>query len=429
MEDVKALRIIALLAIAAAMLAGAAFILRDHLAGWWIRQHLAAELARQLGAEVVLEGVQYERGVLRVEHCRVSGDAMPFAELEIKEASAPMDWQRLRNLAGGPLAIEASAVDFVWRDVPPAPTPAAPGRDSPGMGRPPDLDILVGKFSFRHEDPARWQIQNSAVRGALAAGRWNLAARGGTLTAQGWPAFTIERVSAEQLEEGWNIASFALQSPDQGAVGGSANVRDGRWSGEFSWQDVALREFLPAGAEAHFTGRGSGDARLGGGVLEGRMKIEGAEVRNLPALVSLASIFNGEDYRTVPWKSLHFKFRRDAAGMLDFEELQAVSPKGVAVQGSGKIAGQNVAADVQLGVQRAGRPWLVAFMPVLFRTEKNGYLWTPVKVGGTLQAPTEDLTPRVIAALPATSAVETAVELPAGAVEEAGALLRSLLGK
>jgi hypothetical protein len=55
-----------------------------------------------------------------------------------------------------------------------------------------------------------------------------------------------------------------------------------------------------------------------------------------------------------------------------------------------------------------------------------------VKSGGTPQAPTEDLTTRVVAALavaPATQAVESAAEIPATAVEAAGNLLRGLLGR
>jgi hypothetical protein len=52
-------------------------------------------------------------------------------------------------------------------------------------------------------------------------------------------------------------------------------------------------------------------------------------------------------------------------------------------------------------------------------------------VGGTPSALQEDLTARVVAALavvPAGGAVETAAELPAGAVEAAGQLLRGFFG-
>jgi hypothetical protein len=160
--------------------------------------------------------------------------------------------------------------------------------------------------------------------------------------------------------------------------------------------------------------------------------LAGAEARNLPALIKLASIFTGENYDNVAWETARFDFIRDARGAVLIENLTAISSKGLSLQGSGAFAHDHLSADLQLGLKREGRPWLVAFMPILFRSEKDGYLWTPVKVGGTPQAPTEDLTKRVVAALavaPATQAVETAVEVPATAVEAAGNLLRGLLGR
>ena len=160
--------------------------------------------------------------------------------------------------------------------------------------------------------------------------------------------------------------------------------------------------------------------------------MSGAETRNLPALVKLASVFRRENYDTVPWDSVRFDFLRGPDGTVTFANLLAVSPTGLAVRGSGTLAAGSVSADLQLGVRREGRPWLVAFMPVLFRNEADGYLWTKVKVGGTPQKPTEDLSPRIvaaIAALPAAEAVDAAVEIPAGAVEAAGGLLRQLLGR
>ena len=59
------------------------------------------------------------------------------------------------------------------------------------------------------------------------------------------------------------------------------------------------------------------------------------------------------------------------------------------MSGSGIYNKDSIRADLQLGVLRHGRPWLVAFMPVLFRNEHDGYLWTSVRVGGTPEAPVE----------------------------------------
>ncbi len=155
-------------------------------------------------------------------------------------------------------------------------------------------------------------------------------------------------------------------------------------------------------------------------------------MRNLPALVKLASIFDGENYDNVPWETLEFGFLRDERGAVLVSDLVAVSSKGLALRGSGAVAPDYLSADLQLGLLREGRPWLVGFIPVLFREEKEGYLWTSVKVGGSPEAPTEDLTTRVVAALaaaPAAEVVDTAVEIPVSAIEAAGGLLRGLLGQ
>lgn len=431
MVGMKVLRTFVVAVIVLTGLTVTAFMMREGIAGWLLKSRLADELSRRLGADVELEGIRYHNGMLAVERFRASGGAMPFASLEITGASVSVDWSRLRNWAGSPLAIEADAIDLVLHNEPPTRMAGRASGGGANAAEMPDLDFLVGKFSLRHEDPALWQIRDTAVRAGLSSGEWTFSARGGTLFAQGWPELSIERLSGTQRSGGWNFTSFALNRGKGGALGGSAVLREGQWSGEFSWQDMALRGLLPAGAEPHFSGRSSGDARLSGGVLSGQMKIEEAEARKLPALVKLASIFTREDYDTVPWQSLRFKFRRGADGELGFEDLNAVSPKGIVVQGTGRISGDTIKAELQLGVQREGRPWLVAFVPVLFRVEKHGYLWTPVRVGGSLQSPTEDLSPRVVAALasvPVSKAVEGAVEVPAGAIEAAGGLLRGLLG-
>jgi hypothetical protein len=71
-------------------------------------------------------------------------------------------------------------------------------------------------------------------------------------------------------------------------------------------------------------------------------------------------------------------------------------------------------------------------MPVIFRAEQSGYFWTTVNISGTPEQPVEDLSARLAAAVavvPATTAVEAAAEIPGTAVEAAGGLLRSLLGR
>lgn len=427
------LRILAILVVLAAIAGGTTYWMREEIVNWWLRRQLAAELSKISGAEVKTEAVRYRDGVLSAGLCRVSGANMPFASLEIRDARAPIDWERIKNPAGEPLRLEAASVDLVWRDANASNPERGPLINAQKSGvAMPVVEMAVRRFSYRHEDSAGWRIEDCDARGKYDSGTWSFSGRGGMLHAPGWPPLEVDSLAGEHRARETVIERFAVNGPKGGFLEGSAKGIEGKWSGDFRWKDIAMELVLPEGAAKHFTARSSGSARLADATFRGQMELAGAEARHLPALVKLASIFTGENYDSVAWETARFDFIRDARGAVLIENLTAVSSKGLSLEGSGAFSRDHLSADLKLGLKREGRPWLVAFMPILFRSERDGYLWTTVKVGGTPQAPTEDLTMRVVAALaaaPATQAAETAVEVPATAVEAAGKLLRGLFGR
>lgn len=251
------------------------------------------------------------------------------------------------------------------------------------------------------------------------------------LDIDGGRSWQLERVTADQKENGWSIPSFALRDGAGGMIGGSANKTKEIWNGEFSWQDLEIGSFWSAETQ-QLGGKAAGDAVLENNELRGKMTITGATSRRVPQLVRLASLFAGENWETLPWETFRFEFTRSPDGRLHFRDLVALSSKGLAVRGGGHYAAENIGAELQLGVRREGRPWLIAFIPVLFRGERDGYLWTNVRVSGTPQEPKEDLSTRIVAALaaaPAAEAADAAVEIPAGAAEAAGDMFRLLIGR
>lgn len=413
--------ILAAVAVVALMAAGAAFLLRDQLADFWIKRQLAARLAQALGAEVDLQGVHWQDGVLEARRLRVAGGELPFTRLEARGVRAMVDWRRLLEPSKEPLQIEVAEAEVVWR--PPGET-----RDDASPEVPP-LDVLVGKLDFRHSDNRGWSLDDSAVRALRQDGKWSVSAHGGTLTISGLPALAVERISAEHLDRRWNIGSFALKDQRGGVVAGSAS-HAGLWAGEFSWQDLDLAALVPSEVSSHLEGTASGDAVLKEGVLRGQMKISGASTKTVGLLVKLAGLLDGEDWSDVPWKIFRFDFTRQPDGRVEFSDLQALSPKGIAVRGAGHFAPASLQADLQVGIRGEGRGYLGSLVPILFSHQRDGYYWTPVKVGGTPAAPTENLSTRVVAALavaPAKGAVESAAQLPGEAVEAVGGALRDLL--
>ena len=291
------------------------------------------------------------------------------------------------------------------------------------------MEIAVDSFTF--EQPGDWTVRDTRLGAKRTGALWVLQGQGGMLDIDGGRSWQLDRVTAEEKENGWSIPSFALRDDAGGMIGGSANKTEEIWNGEFSWQDIEIGSFWSAETQ-QLGGKSAGDAVLENNELRGKMIISGATTQRVPQLVRLASLFAGENWETLPWETFRFEFTRSPDGRVHFRDLVALSSKGLAVRGGGHYATENIGAELQLGVRREGRPWLIAFIPVLFRGERDGYLWTNVRVSGTPQEPKEDLTTRIVAALaaaPAAEAAGAAVEIPAGAAEAAGDLLKRLIDR
>lgn len=421
----KILRVLAVLLVLLLMAGGAAYFFRDRLIGFWIERQLASQLAEVLGADVELHGVRWKEGALQVSRGKVSGGHMPFEHLLVQEVQALADWQSLLGQGDQPLHVEIAEAELVWKEQKQETRLLSKTTST-------DLDIVVGRFTFCHQDIPDWALERTALRVVRAGDNWSFSARGGELKTPEGPVLGVERASAEWKDGVWDFKSFALNYGKDGAIGGSARYDSEGWSGEFSWQALPVKEFFPKLSQAFIAGMASGDGSLSRGNFKGQMKIDGGESVQVSGLSKLAGLFAGENWSTFPWKVFRFRFFRDPTGRVDFSHLAAVSSNGLAVSGEGHYAPTSVGANLQLGVRRSGRPWLAAFMPILFQEERDGYLWTPVRVSGTPEHPTEDLTARIaaaVAAAPAGIAVDAAAEIPGAAVEAAGNLMDKLIGR
>lgn len=430
MDGMKAmLRITLALVAVLVLVAAGVYYYREALAGRWIGRELGARLSAALGATVEFDGIEWKDNVLYAARCRVSGGDLPFDSLKASKLRTDLDWNRLRDPFGQPLSVEAATAEIALRPAEKTVRRSAAAKEMRDL---PALDFSIARFSLLQPGQEGWSLRDTALRAKREGGAWSFTARGGAVTFPGLPPLRLKQLAAKEQGKGWAVESFAVNDEGGGEVSGSVRQNGGVWSGKFAWKNLDTTHFLKGSTAEHFAGKCSGTAALEKGALSGRMTISGAETRAVPALVKMASLFVGEKWDSLPWETLDFAFVREADGTIRFSDLTAISPKGLIVRGSGRIASDSLAAELELGVRREGRPWLVAFIPVLFRGEREGYFWTPVRVGGTVEAPTEDLTTRVVAALavaPAAGAVKGATEVPANVIEAAGSLLDALMGK
>jgi hypothetical protein len=64
------------------------------------------------------------------------------------------------------------------------------------------------------------------------------------------------------------------------------------------------------------------------------------------------------------------------------------------LQGTAAISKKTLSGELQLGVTPEYLEWLPKAQRI-FTRQRDGYLWTTVQLGGTMDDPQEDLSPRV----------------------------------
>ena len=87
-------------------------------------------------------------------------------------------------------------------------------------------------------------------------------------------------------------------------------------------------------------------------------------------------------------------------GILDVRGFEAESPGLIRIEGAFTLNRGNIDGDFQVGLTSASLRWLPGAEKRVFTVARGGYLWSPMKVTGPLDAPREDLSPRLAAAAP-----------------------------
>ncbi len=85
-------------------------------------------------------------------------------------------------------------------------------------------------------------------------------------------------------------------------------------------------------------------------------------------------------------------------GVSELKEIAIEDEGKFRIEGTVSLRKQSLGGALQLGLAPAYLEWLPEAEEV-FTRKRGGYLWTTVNVSGTLDAPQQDLSPRVLAAL------------------------------
>lgn len=186
---------------------------------------------------------------------------------------------------------------------------------------------------------------------------------------------------------------------------GKAGTReDKRVDFKIDFEKLPLREWLPASWKEHVTGTAAGqahwtgpDQKLANADVRGALRISGGRVQGLRFLEQLAAITKRPSLAQLELTecAAEAEWKNDAGQVKNI----AIESEGkFRLQGAVTLRKNSLGGTLQLGVRPDYLDWLPKAEEV-FTREHDDYLWTTVHLGGTLDAPEQDLSPRILEAL------------------------------
>jgi hypothetical protein len=167
------------------------------------------------------------------------------------------------------------------------------------------------------------------------------------------------------------------------------------------FKQVPIRSWLPAGWKKHLGGSAFGDLhwtgkdpKLESSSGEGSLRVSNGRIENLPVLQKLAELAQKKSFEHLELNecSLGFAWKYPK---IDINNI-AIEERGkFRIEGELSIDQRRLRGMIRLGLTREYLDWLPNPEEV-FSRKQNGYLWTNVRLFGTLDDPGQDLSPRII---------------------------------
>jgi hypothetical protein len=249
---------------------------------------------------------------------------------------------------------------------------------------------------------------------------------GGTLAIPHWPVLGVEAFRARWTSDQLRIDSAALRHGSSGLVAAS-----GDWPGtlQLDYSGIELSSLLTPPWRDMLNGTLSGNATIAPHHTTGRFELTQAVLRGVEWLDLLASLTGRSDLQRLRISKATGSFAvRDNAW--HWSDLVVESSGLLRVEGALRVStDKHLSGEIRLGVDPSLLRSLPGASEKIFTDSRDGFLWTPVVLGGTLDTPTENLTPRLAAATADTAleAVQPLLEaVPGRAREAVGDTINSL---
>jgi hypothetical protein len=298
-------------------------------------------------------------------------------------------------------------------DASPAAPPAAPASTRVRPPWVPDrFELLKAEIQ---EANLQWDVPggpSGEARGVRlmvepADGGWIIEARDGRLQPTGWPAFDVHRAKLLYQRPRLFLNDSELGLADGGTVNATGGFEFGvsdSFALQAEFRGITATTVLPADWRARLTGKLRGHAKATGPltdarsvVASGTVRLEGGRLEALPVLDRIAAFTRTEQFKRFALQEASAEFTWTGSKLV-VTQLRLESEGLLRVEGSFVVERRMLEGRFEVGVTPSSLRWLPGSQSRVFTVERDGYLWTTMRLTGPLDRLQEDLSPRLLAA-------------------------------
>lgn len=236
---------------------------------------------------------------------------------------------------------------------------------------------------------------------------WRFQGRGGKLIQSPLPILSIDSFVARTVNESVEIDSSVLRLGAEGKISAK-----GRWPGamEIEWQNISATDLLDSKWKNKVDGKFGGEARVEEGKTSGRVNLRNGTLRGFQVLEDIANFSGRREFRHLPIQKASADFQILGENY-KFSNISLESTELLRVEGHLSISpNHELSGELQVGVNPSVLAGFPGARSKVFTFERDGFVWAPVHIGGTLDSPTENLSGRLVSAV-GESAIEAVAPL------------------
>jgi len=267
--------------------------------------------------------------------------------------------------------------------------------------------VEIGSATIR-DTQLTWA--DGALRGTTlqlkpADGGWNIEGSGGTIAHGKLPVLSVQRLDLGYRAPSLFVKSAEFRQGESGTLTADGEINfDDRLALHAVLHHVALTPWLAGDWRVRLHGDASGEIEIrsslplpGTPEISGRLSLANGQLEALPVLNEIAAFTKAQQFRKLTLSRASCDFAQRGP-KLEVRNFVAESEGLIRIEGAFSVENSTIDGTFQVGVTPASLQWLPGSQTRVFTESRGGYLWAPMRLAGPLDAPSEDLTPRLTAA-------------------------------